>query len=326
MGLDVYFTSEVGPESACTRYRALLPVLALQGAGYRARYSQDWRPSDQHADVFCFQRVATRASVDLFEALGEEGKRTIYDLDDNVFQIPEDNPLARQRAENPQFLANQIRALRSASLVTTTTETLARLFRVFNPNVRVIPNYIDLSAWKALPTIRFADKIVLGWAGSPTHANSLNLLRKVLPELLKAHPSLFCVFMGMPPPFFLDLSRHAVWGHSTYQNFQMVLSSFDIGLAPLSDNAFNRGKSPLRILELACAGTPMVASRVGEYALASQLGGIAVPNTEPEWYHALNLLITDEEYRRSLAGYVRANVAEWDIHTRVQEWVNALSL
>jgi hypothetical protein len=83
---------------------------------------------------------------------------------------------------------------------------------------------------------------------------------------------------------------------------------FDVGLAPLTDNVFNRSKSGLRLLEHSWCGVPTVAS---DYPPYSDTGiPCRLASTETEWWRYLDELISCPELRASLAASARKHVSE----------------
>ena len=79
---------------------------------------------------------------------------------------------------------------------------------------------------------------------------------------------------------------------------KLSMADFDIGIAPLEDTEFNRGKSNLKFYEYAAVGTATLASNVEPYR--SEVTYLA-KNTFKDWYDKLEKLITDKEFRLKLA-------------------------
>jgi len=85
---------------------------------------------------------------------------------------------------------------------------------------------------------------------------------------------------------------------------ELSLCDFDIGLAPLEDNEFNRGKSCIKFYEYAAVGTVTLASNVEPYK--SEVNYRA-KNTVKDWYKKLERLIVDEKFREK----IRKQQMEW---------------
>jgi glycosyltransferase involved in cell wall biosynthesis len=84
---------------------------------------------------------------------------------------------------------------------------------------------------------------------------------------------------------------------------------FDIGMAPLVDNSFNRSKSNLRWLEYSSLGIPTVASNVGHFAQTIVNGKTGLLADTPEDFTAaLESLILDTKKRKAIAGEAKQEV------------------
>jgi glycosyltransferase involved in cell wall biosynthesis len=89
------------------------------------------------------------------------------------------------------------------------------------------------------------------------------------------------------------------------------LAALDIGLLPLEDNAHDRGKSPLKLLQYAAAGVPMVASPVGMDPAVFRPGeNYLAATADDDWIDAIKRLVDDPDLRTRLGMAARAAVAE----------------
>ena len=94
-------------------------------------------------------------------------------------------------------------------------------------------------------------------------------------------------------------------------NFVQILSTFDIGVAPLSDDAWTRGKSGYKILEYMAMGIPAVASKVeGNYGIFRDgFDGFLAEGCD-EWVERLDILLTRPELREALGRAGRKRVEQ----------------
>jgi len=88
-----------------------------------------------------------------------------------------------------------------------------------------------------------------------------------------------------------------------------VLQQLDIGLMPLEDTPFSRGKCAYKALQYMAAGIPPVADDVGVSATTVGGAGYAVSGAEP-WLEALQALAADAGLRARLGGAGRRRVEE----------------
>jgi glycosyltransferase involved in cell wall biosynthesis len=99
----------------------------------------------------------------------------------------------------------------------------------------------------------------------------------------------------------------------------------DVMVAPLQAHPFNRSKSPLRVLEAAMLGIPVVASDYGPYAQFVQHGttGLLV-RADHEWGKHLRALVEDTAMREELGANARQQAATWTIENHADDWKRAL--
>jgi glycosyltransferase involved in cell wall biosynthesis len=99
--------------------------------------------------------------------------------------------------------------------------------------------------------------------------------------------------------------EHRKWSLETERE---ELSNFDIGVMPLPDDPWTRGKCGYKLLQYFAAAVPAVASPVGvnKAIIGNERGRLA--KTEDEWFRALSELIADVELRREIGSAARAFV------------------
>lgn len=317
--MKVTFFSE-SPSGACHRYRVALPIQALNATGkVQARYSEKWEPAVAKDDLYVFHRNHLKEAIQLLHKLSQTEKRpVVYDMDDNIMQIPESNPVFNLCMHEPKIPWNQIISMRFASAVSVSCEGLRSAYAALNERIQVLPNCISLEECQDVEPILSRQKLFIFWGGSPTHGEDLEMLHDVIPVIQQRHGKrVEFVVMGD-----LDFSASVpvlVIPFGSYQLFQQVMRSCDIGLAPMVDNLFNRGKSDLRIKELASMRLAIVASPVGEYKLSDV--DIAYSTTTHEWIEAISSLIDSPDRRREMSQSSWSWVQQWDIHKQIHLWI-----
>ncbi len=318
----IFFTEASG--GACARYRAHIPIQAMNERGWFCRASGEWQPKmlDEFS-IFVFQRINQREGIHLIEELNKVNKVTVYDIDDDLLHIPASSPVYALMLEHADMVGNQIMAMARCQHITVTTETLRSIYSSFCSNVTVVPNYVRLNSWINIFPLRFsqdADTVVLGWAGSNTHRDALELLRVPLLHILDRYSNVLLVVMGDALPYDLPTHRYIVIPWGKYRLFQSVVLGWDIGLAPLGPTVFNLSKSNLRLLEIGTAGKACVASRWGEYERFIQHGHDGFLCSSPaEWIEALSTLIENENLRKTFGMNLQQKVRGFDIYQCVDE-------
>jgi len=200
----------------------------------------------------------------------------------------------------PEVLARLERGLRIADAVTVTTQHLAEVVSRFNANVFVLPNCIDLNLITYQRTK--AERLTIGWAGGSSHLNDFASMRSNLRQFLRRHPEVDMHFVGQDyrELFKLPNTRWTGWNANLVDYLHTL--DFDIGVAPLAYNEFNKSKSDIKVLEYASLGIPVVASAFGPYADSVVHGetGFVVKHSH-EWSTYLRVLVEDHQLREAMS-------------------------
>lgn len=227
------------------------------------------------------------------------------EFDDHVFAINPDSPAVDEYypgSEAEEIVKEQI--ARSSGIIVS-TEYLRQVFEKLNPNVWVIPNAIDFAVWDKLKKPRYHSKkvIKIGWAGGGSHVKDLEFILPAIENILAKYKNVQFHFLGGCPPAYLEKERihpHIKWYPINEYPQAIKNLDLDIGLAPLRDNAFNRGKSNLRWLEYSALKIPIIASRVEPFKCIEE-GKTGLLATEvDEWESHLSELIENKNLREYL--------------------------
>lgn len=239
--------------------------------------------------------------------------------------------------------ANRLRALGAqyaiahADLVTVTNNFLGKQFRKYRPKgpIAVIPNVVDFERWLPMKPNE-TDEIRIGWQGGSAHYQDLHLIRKPLWKLLDKHKNLKLVLQGVgfdalfkanPDNNMTDYSDRIEWRawHSDQRTYPLDLRDMrcDIGICPVIDDAFNRGKSELKWIEFGAMKIPSVVSPVCYTSVKHGKTGL-VANSEKEWFDCLDLLISNKKVRDEMGQKVYDRIRGYhDVH-QYQGLVNIL--
>ena len=247
------------------------------------------------ADFVVIQYISTAQGLCLVEAIRDK-KPCFCEVDDYLSQVPyysisyDDN----KPGERQDVWAT--RQIIESKGVVTTTNYLKKHFSQWNSNIYVIPNCIDFEAWDKLKS-HSNEKVRIGWIGGDTHYGDLKLIQNVLYEVLEKYENTeVYIVMGNPPAWkpHPRLKMLSKWVRIDEYPRHFKDLSFDIGLAPLRDNFFNRGKSNLRYLEYSACKIPTVASNVEPYRQDFQ--GFLAENDD-QWFNQISQLVESLDYR-----------------------------
>lgn len=223
--------------------------------------------------------------------------------------------------------------LNIADLITVTTKELGKQIRKIAPKTKIaiLPNYIDFKRW--LPMEKNNTKeIRIGWQGGSAHFDDMRLIINDLLKIDKKYNSgktkkvTFC-FMGIAYESLLKDFKGKIeyypW-HKNIYTYPLIVRQMklDIGLAPLKDTTFNRGKSPLKWLEYSALNIPTIASDIvyGDYIKHQKTGIIAKEN---EWFKYIDELIQDKEKRINIAKKANSRVKSIYNEKNSSLWLSA---
>lgn len=227
----------------------------------------------------------------------------VYDIDDALF-------LSSPAAVNRRFQwAKQeakrcIECLRRARLVIAGNSYLAGKARDYARRVEVVPSCVD-PARQGVHAHGPAEIVTVGWIGSHTTSAYLEPVLPVFARLNERRVRARLVVIGGDPRMQAEWIEHRSWSPTRETE---DLAGLDIGIMPLPDTDWARGKCGYKVLQYFSAGVPAVASPVGVTAelVGSERGLLA--GSPGEWYSALNRLITDVEERRERGAAARTFV------------------
>lgn len=318
-----------GPQDVSTPIRLGVPAGALRQLGYKVHLFHGFAQThlkDHDLAVFCrpVDQVMARAIAAYIRA----GIPVIVDIDDLFHAIPPHSPAyTRVGPGNPAALKLLEQSIAAANVVTVTTPGLAEAYRPLARSIAILPSAWSRAQWeeqKPSPPShnRRGEEVILGWAGTATHRVDVQEMRAGVLRALEQRPQARLVIIGDPGVYQVFKTLPAA--QCTYRpgvpfaQYPKLLAEFDILLAPLEDNAFNRAKSDLKLLEAGICGIPWVASPLPAYRDWG-VGGLFAA-TPDEWEGALLRLIDDAGLRQRLGAEGRAQAEMREISHIVRLW------
>lgn len=234
-------------------------------------------------------------------------KKVIFDFDDAIFttEAPCEDWISRLRTwHHSRGLARMLRAASGAIVENTYTAAYAERYC---PRVSIITGPIDTRRYSPGTTVEECDGVVLGWIGSYTSAPYLELIRDPLAELGVRHPNLRLRLIGQGG--FCTDAVAMEWRPWSLQTEVQDLRGFDIGLMPLPDDPWTRGKGGYKLLQYLSMGIPAVSSPVGinREIVEDDVNGFCA-GTHDEWVSCLDRLIQDRALRHRLGKAGRAKM------------------
>jgi glycosyltransferase involved in cell wall biosynthesis len=186
--------------------------------------------------------------------------------------------------------------------------TLAEHALQFNSQVSIIPTVVDLEQY-AYQTPRIPGELLtIGWVGSRSTSPYLLEIESGLDRLSKAHPDKIRYRFYGHPQRKLNLPKFESLPFSLDSEIE-DLRAMDIGIMPMPDNDWTRGKCGFKAIQYMALGIPTVTSPVGMATelVQDNVNGFSA-RTPEEWFEALNLLVTDLRLRRRFAEAARKTI------------------
>lgn len=314
--------------AGCGWYRLQLPFQAL-----RHHYRWDVQVGGTadlglltECDVVVAQRTCLPGPSRLWQALAAMPDRPlmVYELDDDLFQVDPSNTGPAKLFNQPEIHQALVDNMKVADVVTVSTDRLALALRPHHGEIRVLPNCIP--SWltrRWLVHRGDPDKVTVGWQGSPTHDADWRGVDGQIARLVRQDPRVDLHLMGGHAPT-LELAqattRLSGWEKSVEDHYRRV--DWDVALAPLANTPFNLSKSPIRLLEAAALGIPVVASAVGPYAdWAEQAAGSLLLARQPhQWHSHTRRLVNEPETRHGMGLLARSVASRWTDDALVGLW------
>jgi glycosyltransferase involved in cell wall biosynthesis len=220
----------------------------------------------------------------------------VVDYDDAVFHRYEmhSNFLVRT------LLKHKIdHVMRHASLVIVGNEYLAdRAIKAGARNVEYLPSVVDVSQYKV--TDSGSDSpFRIGWIGSPVTAPYLALIQEAMRELSReSDVRLVLIGAGDFQPFPHVPTTILPWSEDIERRLSQ---EFDVGIMPLMDGPFERGKCGYKLVQYMASALPVIASPVGvnQQIVEPQVNGY-LAHTSTDWLTALRELRDSVQKRKML--------------------------
>jgi glycosyltransferase involved in cell wall biosynthesis len=305
-----------GLEQPSFRHRMRSLIAPLTAAGWQVRAEQ--LPSGRYglrvwerrhllrwADVAVLHQIKLSSmEARLFAAYS---RRRVFDVDDAIYvrkprrlgDLPDESAWRKKK-----FAAT----CRWVDAVAAGNDVLAGVARATAKEIVVLPTSIDTAAYE----VSFAapqDAPTIVWIGSPENLIYLEMIRPALAHLSKRHPTLKLRVICSSFPDWNDVPvERLTWSSATEAH---ALAGAHIGVMPLTDDAWSRGKCAFKLLQYMASALPCVASPVGANteAVIDGVNGFHARDVD-EWERSLEKLIASPQLRAKFGAKGRLHVEE----------------
>jgi glycosyltransferase involved in cell wall biosynthesis len=258
-------------------------------------------------DIAIVQREAIQLGTTVFEsALARSRTKLVFDFDDAIW-LPDTSP-ANRRMSWLKRPGKVPRIIALSDMVWAGNAYLADYARGFNANVHVVPTTVDTDRQRPCQREQDGAPVCLGWTGSPSTLKHFDLAVPVL-RRIRAR--------------FGDRVSFKVIGDAAYRQDELGirgtawcadtevedLCEIDIGLMPLPDDEWAKGKCGLKALQFMAMELPVVTSPVGVNTEIIDHGANGyLARSDDEWFERLSALIESAQLRQEFGCAARETV------------------
>ena len=248
------------------------------------------------------------------------GCKVVYDIDDAIFISRTSS--ANRLAGPLRWRSKVVYVARNSRRVTACNPFLVNWARQFNNDVILLPTTIDPAYHKRTKRREQGARPVIGWTGSRSNLSYLNLVVPALLKLQDTHDFAFRVICDVAPPH--PGLRHYAFVPWRIETEIDDLQAFDIGLMPVPDGLWEKGKVGFKAIQYAALETVSVVSDVasGPEVVLEGKTGFLVKNEENEWHRVLAWLLDHPDRWDEFGAAARDHIlAKYSVPSQAQTYI-----
>lgn len=228
----------------------------------------------------------------------------VYDMDDAFYLRYR---IGLKRVLEPLLGDKFDKVMQRAAAVTAGNRTLADYAGVHNRNVTELPTVVDTDRYVPRPQ-RKPGVFTVGWIGSPSTSVYLNELVEPLSRLGRELTLRLVLVGGKAPAPIPNVDVLEIpWQEESEVD---LINTFDVGVMPLTDDPWARGKCAFKLIQYMACGVPAIASPVGANVDVLTPGCGLMAANAAEWMAALRELQSDASRRLTMGEAARQRVVE----------------
>ena len=180
-----------------------------------------------------------------------------------------------------------VKKIQQSTMIFAGNEYLAGYAMKLNKNTHIIPTTVDTE--KLFPLKKETSHFTIGWIGTKSNFQYLEIIRSVVLDFLSKNPDSCLIIVSSEKPLQFNFDDKQVifkrWNEETENE---VINEFSVGLMPLADNDWTKGKCSYKMLQYMACGKPVIVSPVGMNNQLLAAGNIGFAATKEEhWLKAL---------------------------------------
>lgn len=296
----------------------------------------DWLHVAKNYDAIYFNYLPSAWGYAAMGAMARKhGVKLVLDLDDDLWDIRKDNTAYTAYHKGSEALINFSCICDDVDYITTTSSYLRNVIThntyKTHDKIKVFPNYVDLELYKYKPPFKDTTEIQIGYFGSTSHFIDLQEeeFEKGINKIMRDYPNVILKTVGA----FIPRYKHK-WGQR-YEHgfgdvdiyrwisdkFPLFIKECDFFAVPLSEDTYNRCKSPIKWLEISSAGKPAVWQDIRQYKeVVNGTNGLLAHNAD-DWYNQIKKLIDDKDLRQKMGEKAYQDVKkDWTIQNHVKDY------
>lgn len=221
-------------------------------------------------------------------------KKIIFDFDDAIWIAPSSQ---NKILTFLKFYSKTGKICKWSHQVVGGNTYLCNYAKRFNTNVIEIPTCVNtIDAHNRLKK-QETEKVVIGWTGSHSTMIYLDFFIPVYRRLYKKFNIDFVIISNKAPEYNDPGIKFIKWQEATEVQ---DLMNINIGIMPLTNDAWSEGKCGFKLIQYLALGIPAVASPVGVNKIIIDEENGFLCTTEDEWFNALNTLLNDQNLRAQM--------------------------
>lgn len=235
-------------------------------------------------------------------------RNIIFDFDDAIFTNEDIGSGIIAKLKNGFQAKGFVRMLRAAKCCLVENKYNKNIALKYCPIVEIITGPINTEKY-FIKNRGASQKVVVGWTGSPSTAQYLFEIKNALTELSQKYDIIFR-FMGVGKKFKMEEINFQREDWSLEKEVS-IIQTFDIGIMPLPDNKWTRGKGGYKLLQYMACGVPAVASpvEINKEIISNGVDGFLANNTK-EWVEKMSTLIKDPGLREKMGNLAREKIED----------------
>jgi O-antigen biosynthesis protein len=260
-------------------------------------------------DIIIWQRQMDNKNWDIFNLAKNKGIIQLYDIDDNLHEIPKYNDMYGLLKQGSFLYENIIKWMFQCDGIIVSSNNLKKYYSniLIKKNIEVIPNKIE--ADNICAPVGSNNIIKILYAGSESHKKDVEIILPCIAKLKEnLGDTIEIIFVGMKCNYNYATNIKQV----TPQKYEQVLSGLkcDIGLCPIEKTTFNKSKTAIKWMEYTRSGIASIATNCSPYSdlIINNKTGVLVENKSNEWYEAIYNLIYNKNKRINIVTNAQRDV------------------